>query len=341
MAIASLSYLRSVGIAARIYADGLAWHSHWRAKMKWLDPTLDIVFRMLFGDERNRPSLVALLEAVLQPEEPIVDVVVLNPELPKATPLDKGTILDVRVRFLSGRYAHIEMQRLRPLWRAERGLFYWARMFTTQLSRGEEYDALEPVIGIFILDFVEFEDRDVHSTFQILETRRLDRLTDALELHFIELPKVAGVPPRAGEPKVLRWARFFSAKNHHELEQAAMNDPDLLAAKEALERLALDPVAQRLAEEREWELNHYASVLRKEAAKGRAAGHAAGHAAGRTEGARAALMDAIERCTAHVGVEIDAERRAYLEAATEDELTRLLDTLFVERTWPGDPGSVD
>jgi hypothetical protein len=36
-----------------------------------LDPKLDVVFKLLFADEQNRPLLVSFLTAVLQPPEPI------------------------------------------------------------------------------------------------------------------------------------------------------------------------------------------------------------------------------------------------------------------------------
>ena len=43
-----------------------------------LDPKLDIVFSMLFGEERNRALLVSLLTAVLRPSTPIGAVEVLR-----------------------------------------------------------------------------------------------------------------------------------------------------------------------------------------------------------------------------------------------------------------------
>jgi PD-(D/E)XK nuclease family transposase len=55
-----------------------------------LDPKLDVVFKLLFADERNRELLISLLNAILEPVEPIVDVVVLNPDTPKETVVDKG-----------------------------------------------------------------------------------------------------------------------------------------------------------------------------------------------------------------------------------------------------------
>ncbi len=35
--------------------------------MRWLDPKLDVVFKLLFAHEKNRDILIALLTAVLKP----------------------------------------------------------------------------------------------------------------------------------------------------------------------------------------------------------------------------------------------------------------------------------
>ncbi|MBI2373596.1 MAG: PD-(D/E)XK nuclease family transposase, partial [Deltaproteobacteria bacterium] len=43
-----------------------------------LDPTLDVVFKMLFAAPENRDILIALLTAVLRPASPIRSVEVRN-----------------------------------------------------------------------------------------------------------------------------------------------------------------------------------------------------------------------------------------------------------------------
>ena len=67
-----------------------------------LDPKLDIVFWMLFGEARNRTLLISLLNAVLQPPAPIETVEVLHPEPERPGALDKAIALDVRVRLRNG-----------------------------------------------------------------------------------------------------------------------------------------------------------------------------------------------------------------------------------------------
>ena len=78
--------------------------------MKLLDPTLDVVFKLLFAHVNNRDILIALLTAVLKPSVPIDTVDVLNPEIPKDLPADRGAVLDIHVRLVDGRHIDVEMQ---------------------------------------------------------------------------------------------------------------------------------------------------------------------------------------------------------------------------------------
>src|SRR5690606_1860594 len=110
-----------------------------------LDPTLDVVFKLLFAHERNKNLLISLLSAVLNPPEPISEVEVLNPEVEKETIRDKGIVLDVLVRLRDGRLFNVEMQsRPEPGFR-QRGLFYWSRLYQSQVQRGGGYHELAPV----------------------------------------------------------------------------------------------------------------------------------------------------------------------------------------------------
>jgi predicted transposase/invertase (TIGR01784 family) len=220
-----------------------------------LDPKLDIVFKLLFAAERNRHCLIALLTAVLKPATPILSVTVLNAETRRETVVNKGAILDLHLLLASGEHVHVEMQLAAHAGLRERGLYYWARVYTAQLHRGDSYSRLKPTIGIFILAFSELEGERYHSIFRLLEREDHTPLSDALELHIVELSKLPKGPPRDAEDPVLRWARFFAARSHTEREQLAMTDPDLQETQRALQRLSEDPLAQQLAFDRELELN--------------------------------------------------------------------------------------
>ena len=53
------------------------------------------MFKLLFGDEANKDLLTALLNDVLSPRSPIIDVTVTNPGIPKDAVDDRGLTVDI------------------------------------------------------------------------------------------------------------------------------------------------------------------------------------------------------------------------------------------------------
>ena len=67
--------------------------------------------------------------------------------------------------------------------------YYWAKIFGEQEI--EEYEELEKTVTVNILDYIKFEQsHKYHNCFEIYEDdSRAVKLTDILEIHFLELPK--------------------------------------------------------------------------------------------------------------------------------------------------------
>ncbi len=218
-----------------------------------LDPTLDVVFKLLFADSKNRDLLIALLTAVLRPKSPIRSVTVLNPEVSKEAVTDKSIVLDILVLCENGTQADVEMQAdRRPAWRS-RCMFYWAKVYSSQLTPGLPYTTLKPVKVVAFLGYQEFEGDWLHSVFQVQDMRTGKVFSDALELHTIELPKlsVMGEAERQENPALTLWTRFFAATTDEELEQLAKEDPMMQVAHTRLVDLSTHEEAWQLARERE------------------------------------------------------------------------------------------
>ena len=251
-----------------------------------LDPTLDIVFRMLFSSAEGRDSLRALLTAVLRPKVPITNVEILNPELPREHVGARGVILDLLVSFGDGRRIDVEMQADKRAAFRERIVYYWAKDFGGQLVRGEDFSALRPVISVLFLDYVELPGSRWHSTYRLREEEDHSALTDVMELHIIELPKRNG-PTRQEDAALLPWIRFLGAKTDEEVKEACMGSQDVAKANEHLRRLSASPRARDLAREREEAL----ALYRIEIATTRDEAKAEGKAEGKAE----ALLRILKR----------------------------------------------
>ncbi len=291
-----------------------------------LDPKLDVVFKLLFGNPENKDVLIALLTAVLRPEVPIEDVEVLNPEIPKELVADKGIVLDLLVRLADGTLIDVEMQvDRRPGFRA-RLLFYWSRSFCSQIVRGDEYVKLRPMKIVTFLDYREREAKRLHSVYRLLEINDHEPFSDDLEIHLIELPKTdeATEHEQAEETDLVRWCRFLAAKTDEEMEDAAKEDEMVGKARDSLWQLSAKPSAQELARQRElaWATHQIEMQAAKEE----------GEAKGRAEGQRELLLRMIEKRFGSLTpeqqqqiAELDPER-AIDRLLTAESLNELLDS---------------
>ena len=144
----------------------------------------------------------------------------------------------------------VEMQVAAYEYWAERTLFYLSKMFTEQIHEGEGYDVLEKCIHIGILDFEIFEDTDAfYSRFHLWEDSRHIKYSDKLELHVLELPKLA--KHQYPETELLSWMQFINAETEEEFEMAAEKSEYIKKAYEDLNRISADEEKRLEYEERE------------------------------------------------------------------------------------------
>ena len=183
-----------------------------------LSPLVDFLFKRIFGDEKNTDLLINFLNGVFEDTgEPLVESVeILNPFLDKDAMTDKMSVLDIRARTETHTLVNIEVQ-IRNLGdMRERSLYYWAKLYERQLDEGDEYRQLRKAIAINILNFVEIENGHYHNVFRLRgDDGRL--LTDHLEIHFLELPKLRHSAADA-ERRLVRWLLFLSARTRNQME---------------------------------------------------------------------------------------------------------------------------
>ena len=135
--------------------------------LQLLDPTLDVVFKLLLLRE---PSLLRdMVESVLSLPAPIDALEVLNPEIPEDAPGDKSVVLDVRARLKDGRLIDLEMQSTVVEGTRARFLYYWARNFISSIGRGDDYSLLRPCISILWFKVAVLASQQFHSVFHLVE----------------------------------------------------------------------------------------------------------------------------------------------------------------------------
>ncbi|MCM3079630.1 Rpn family recombination-promoting nuclease/putative transposase [Brevibacillus invocatus] len=125
----------------------------------------------------------------------------------------------------------------------KRSLYYWAKMYEGQLAEGEPYRNLKKTVTYL-------PSKSYHSVFRLREDAEKFILTDNLEIHFLELPKL-GFEQQKTSDLLVKWLLFLKAESETKLEELAMSEPTIRKAINVLEFLSQDKEARKLYEMRE------------------------------------------------------------------------------------------
>ena len=208
--------------------------------MRYLDPKADLTFKRVFGEH---PDLViSLLNALLpiKEGEEILSVEYLPSEMVPENPLRKNSIVDVRCRDQQGRQYIVEMQMIWSPEFMQRVLFNSAKAYVRQLKGGEQYELLEPVYSLNLVNEVfEPELKEYYHYYQLVHVLHTERVIDGLHLVFVELPKFT--PQTFTEKKMQAlWLRFLTEieTNTRQAPQDLLADPQIRKALSIVEESA-------------------------------------------------------------------------------------------------------
>lgn len=160
---------------------------------KLMDLKVDYAFKQLFGSEKNKAITVVFLNAILNRSgrDMIQDILFQNIEVGGEFEEDKQSRLDLLVVTQAKEWINVEIQLSNKYNMIKRSIYYWSRLFSKQLTRGTTYKELHPVIAINIMNFDLFQESELfHSSYHLYEDTEKTKLTDVMEFHFIEIPKL-------------------------------------------------------------------------------------------------------------------------------------------------------
>ena len=218
---------------------------------KYARPTVDYIFKRVFGTEQNKSCLISLLNSLLPID--IKDLNFENTELPKEAKREKGARLDVLATLKTGEKVNIEVQVADDGDVDKRSLFYSSRLYGGQEILGKEYSELVPVYSIFILDFEWFTNEPGFAHSYVLKNKKTNAVLfserEMMELHFLEIPKYQET--RVVPNSILeKWMLFFKTQNEKVLEELQMTDKSFDKAVSALEVAKMTPAEKRAYEAR-------------------------------------------------------------------------------------------
>ena len=235
-----------------------------------MSPKIDFVFKLIFGNEKNKDILIALLSSIIDmPEEEFKGIEIINNELMREFKEDKKGILDVRVKTKSNKQIDIEIQILPTEYMPERTLYYWSKMYTEQIKSGDTYDMLKKCIAINIVDFRCIPLKKLHTVYHIKEEKSGYALTDILEIHFIELPKLTDNEIEEGKDEpITQWMEFIDGKSKGVMEMLAKKNEDIKKAYDILKIVSQDEKARMVYEAREAEIKDQLTRIKSARKKG-------------------------------------------------------------------------
>jgi predicted transposase/invertase (TIGR01784 family) len=203
-------------------------------------PKNDFLFKLIFGDERNKKLLKSFLQAVLELPDDEFDIVFLDTHLKQEFSDDKLCVIDIRIKTKTGKQIDIEMQMAPTANLFERICYYKAKMLLEQIGMGENYDKLKKVIRILVADFCFVDGGDptrYHHCYRQCDNVDETYFGDVEEIHVLELPKL---PKDSDKTLAWDWAKFIGAETEEELDMIAAQSEVMKTAVSELYRVSSD-----------------------------------------------------------------------------------------------------
>jgi predicted transposase/invertase (TIGR01784 family) len=196
--------------------------------MRFLNIQTDYAFKKVFGSENSKNILKSFLNSTLDLASPIESLTIEDPyNVPKLQGM-KETAVDIKATLENHTKVIIEMQILNHNGFESRILYNAAKNYANQLDRGAQYNLLNPVIALTIVNFKMFEFDKYKSLFKLLEKEHFTEYKDDIQLQFIELPKF---DKTIEESLTIEDKWIYFIKNARAMEVApAFEDSNLLEA---------------------------------------------------------------------------------------------------------------
>jgi predicted transposase/invertase (TIGR01784 family) len=313
------------------------------------DPKIDYAFKQIFG--QNTPECKQVLLHLLNSafarkcSARIRSIEYVNPYLDKKYAGDKLSIMDVRAITESGDHLDVEMQIGDSPHFVSRCMWYWASMYERQLAEADGYGKLRRCVVVSVTGFRPAalqSSGDYHSVFEVKERFSGLKLTDHLEIHFIELPKAAGMEDAVYVDDLAKWSIFLNGAADNSkravIDRLRKEVPEIDMAEQILARVSQDRLQRERYEDRRRfliEQNTWNDEFRRQRAEVERAEAEVERAEAEVERAKAEVERAeaeagqakaeVERAEAEAGqAKADAERA---EAKTKQITAMLIEAL--------------
>ncbi|MCM1990263.1 Rpn family recombination-promoting nuclease/putative transposase [Oceanirhabdus seepicola] len=152
----------------------------------------------------------------------------------------------------------------------KKSLYYWSKLYEEQLGQGEDYSKLKRTVCINILNFKYLNNDKFHNGYRLKERETGEELTDVMEIHFIEIPKLKDNSDE--KDMLVAWTEFLKNPESEKVRDLEMSIEEIKEAKDELVRISNDKDQRALYEMRSKILKDKVSALNKAKQEGREVG---------------------------------------------------------------------
>ena len=220
----------------------------------------DVIFKTFFSRKGNEIFLIDFLEALLKIK---IEEIQIKEEvnLEKLSIEEKGGRLDLQAKLNDGIVVNIELQIKNNQNIEERTTYYSSKVISRETKRGSDYQKINKVIMINILDYELLGfDEYISETAIVLNKHREYEVLKGIKWYFIELPKFRKQNPNMNE-KLNQWLVFLDDYNKEAVKLAEEKNDTLKKARIEMNYLTGDEEVRRLAELREkWEMDRVSEI---------------------------------------------------------------------------------
>ena len=268
---------------------------HLNEDTKFFIPTSDVIFKLIFGGNKNEEITRSFVEFVLQKKIKKLDLD-KKLELERKDQYQKQMVSDVIAEDIDGNNYIIEMQRSNKDNIISRFFGYACSVYLKDFKVGQDYKTLKKTCMIVISEknFPGLKDRqEFHTKIEFLVKAHTEiEFDNLIEMHILELSKYK---KQREKGKKEPWLEFFSIKNEKEMMEMARSKQELRAAVEQLKLLNSDSEVRTIALMEEW--HDYMEYMRIQDAKEEAQkeGRKEGIKEGKLETAKKFLEQGVDK----------------------------------------------
>ena len=217
-------------------------------KKKLLIPKVDVVFQSLFNKD-NLEITKSFAEAILEEK---IESIAINEDknLLRENIGDKLGILDLELDINNKEKVDVEIQLLYKEDFKKRIMWYLTRLYSKQAKIGEDYNKINRVVVIAIVDF-EIEEtkgiEEMETVWKMIETKKRQKiLTEDLEIHIIDIRKAREMYKKDKKNKKAQWIMFLDDPNSKEVKEIMGENKGVKEAVIKVMELSEDEKMERL-----------------------------------------------------------------------------------------------